>query len=115
MTLFKIGNFKAHSGAILPWKIDCDELTDEDWKCLALMTAEKLVNFGSVEGVPRGGIPFANALIPYITTGPLLIVDDVLTTGSSMEEYKAGREAIGVVVFSRGERPKWIQSIFKIE
>lgn len=114
MTLFKMGEFKSHSDIILSWKIDCDDLTEEDWKCLALITSE-IVSFGAVEGVPRGGIPFADALVPYITKGPLLIVDDVLTTGGSMEEHRAGRDTIGMVVFSRDlhKAPLWIRALFK--
>ena len=45
----------------------------------------------------------AEAMQSYCTDGPLLIVDDVLTTGGSMEEFRAGRDAIGAVIFMRCE------------
>lgn len=43
---------------------------------------------------------------------PVLICDDVLTTGVSMEEQRAGREVIGLVIFARAETPKWIRVLF---
>lgn len=101
-TLFQTGSFSLHSGAVSSWKVECDSLTDEDWLTLAGLIAER-VSFGQVEGVPRGGWPLAEALARYreAEEQTLLIVDDVLTTGRSMEEHRAGREAVGFVVFSR--------------
>ncbi len=116
MSLFKTGYFNLHSGDESTWKIDCDVLTDDDWRTLAGMaTSNILPKFGSVEGVPNGGLKFAEALRPYITEGPVLIVDDVLTTGNSMIQQKGDREAIGIVVFSRSNTlPNWITAIFRI-
>ncbi len=52
--------------------------------------------------MPIGGLRLAQAMQPYVSSsGPLLIVDDVLTTGQSMEKHRAGREAIGAVIFMR--------------
>ncbi len=113
MTLFKLDDFKASSGAVLPFKIDCDALTPDDWDCLAAITSGKVRPFGLVEGVPRGGLPFQAALEKYKTEGQLLIVDDVYTTGGSMEEYRAGRWCQGVVVFARNRISEdWIIPIF---
>lgn len=113
MSLFQRGDFVAASGATLPWKVECDALTPEDWRTLAGAVAGA-VRFGTVEGVPRGGLAFAEALAPYASTGPLLIVDDVLTTGGSMERHRAGRDAIGVVAFARvGELPPWITAVWR--
>lgn len=114
MTLFNLGDFVSHSGFDLSWKIDCDALVDEDWAALALLISQSVPAFGPVEGVPEGGIKLAVALEPYRRHGPLLIVDDVLTTGQSMEEQRAEREARGVVVFSRGPSPEWVTPIFRI-
>ena len=112
MNLFQSGNFILHSGKKSRYKIDCDALTLADWDTLALMAVERLTPFGSVVGVPRGGILFAAALQKYVTQGPRLIADDVLTTGKSMQEMKVNRGDIGVVVFARGDCPNWITPIF---
>ncbi len=76
------------------------------------MASEILPDFGDVEGVPRGGINFAHALRKYATTGPLLIAEDVVTTGGSMERFRNGRDATGVAIFSRGSHPDWVKPLF---
>lgn len=113
MSLFNCGYFVLHSGTDSDFKIDCDSLKDEDIDSLAAMVGPKL-NFGSVEGVPEGGLRLAKALKPYATSYPFpLIVDDVLTTGKSMEEQRAGRHASGLVIFSRTfPCPQWIKPLF---
>lgn len=114
MTLFEYGEFMSAAGLCLPWKINCDALTNEDWQCIASMIGNTR-KFGCVEGVPTGGLQLAKALERYITVGnELLIVDDVLTTGSSMERHRAGREAFGVVLFARNLCPNWISSIWNL-
>lgn len=113
-SLFKLGAFTSHSNEVLYWKIECDALSADDLKCLAWVINDRVAPFGSVEGVPEGGLHLANWLEPYITRGPLLIVDDVLTTGNSMEEHRAKRAAIGVVIFARGSCPKWVTPIFQM-
>ena len=106
----------SYSGMILPFKIDCDTLTPEDWKCLAWKVSGLVAPFGIVEGVSRGGCPLAYWLKPYKTKSSLslLIVDDVLSTGQSMEAQRAGRKAMGVVIFARGLCPKWITPLFQM-
>src|SRR3990167_7955690 len=115
VSLFVHGSFVAHSGNTLPFKIDCDALTDEDLDCLAqhVATWYPHVNywFGEIIGVPRGGLRFAEALKQHLNLtneGKMkLIVDDVLTTGNSMEELrnqlypKQHYGICGVVLFSR--------------
>lgn len=113
MSLFRNGNYKLHSGAASSWKIDCDHLTDEDWKTLAIIASEILRPFGSVVGVPSGGLKFAEALKKFITVGPLLVVDDVLTTGASMQDYRSEGSS-GVVVFARSKCPWWVTPIFQM-
>lgn len=119
--LFQMGHFTLHSGEVATWKIECDALLEEDWETLAHIAAAALPPFGAVAGVPTGGYAFANALCPYCVPGcnALLIADDVLTTGRSMEQLRDaftthGVETIGVVVFARGDCPEWIYPIFRM-
>lgn len=112
MSLFQIGQFTLHSGQETYWLIDCSSLSNRDIEALAEMIA-RIGPFSRVEGVPRGGLRLASALQRYVTAGgPLLIVDDVLTTGASLEQHRAGRAAVGVVIFARGPCPKWVLPLF---
>ena len=46
---------------------------------------------------------------------PELIVDDVFTTGSSIEKERirsTRRDQIGVVIFARNPTPAWVHPIF---
>ncbi len=114
MSLFNYGEYVLHSGSKTDFFIDCDALTDEDWDALAQMTITRFGPFSEVEGVPEGGLKFADACKRYLTKeGGLLIVDDVLTTGASIHEQRGDREAQGVVVFTRTMRkPDWVTSLF---
>ena len=111
MNLFERKTFNSHSGLPLQWKVECDALTDKDLSTLAFLVSLKF-QFGTVIGVPTGGLRFAAALQPYCTSGPRLVVDDVLTTGNSIMEYKEFDDDIGVVIFSRGICPDWVTPIF---
>lgn len=116
MSIFKKMAFTSHSGVDLDWKIDCDGLTNRDLDTLAYIVSCNFV-FNDVIGVLTGGIRFANALKKYICKTALypLIVDDVLTTGKSMEEEyeKINSPAIGIVIFSRTINcAAWIHPIF---
>lgn len=112
MGLLQFGNFVLSSGRRSQFKIDCDSLSDVDIATAAAWLAEMLPPFGLVEGVPRGGLRLAEAMRPYATTGPLLICDDVSTSGASLERQRAGREAIGAVLFARGPCPAWVTPLF---
>ena len=116
MSLFIREDFISHAGLPLTWKVECDALTDKDYEALAKIVSEKLT-FRDVKGIPRGGIAFEKALKPYCTNDdndPLLIADDVYTTGTSMREvYEEG--AIGIVVFARNEiTDDWIKAIWQL-
>jgi hypoxanthine phosphoribosyltransferase len=120
MSLFQKKEFESHSKKNLTWKIECDDLTDSDIETFAYIIS-KSVTFGKVVGIPRGGLRLAKALEKYTSAGcqDILIVDDVLTTGNSMEKmaeslYKeTGRDSFGVVIFSRTDvYPNWIHPIF---
>lgn len=119
MSLFQQGIFRLASGGSVLWKIECDALTEDDWSTLALMAVERFGRPGALSAVPRGGLPFVAALGPYVDpSGPLWIVDDVLTTGSSIERhrlglgYNTGRPPLGVVVFARATPPDWVRALF---
>jgi hypothetical protein len=91
-------------------------MTPEDWACLAHIVT-RTTNFKEVIGVPSGGLAFAEALKPYCTPDAhyTLIVDDVLTTGGSMQEAARNVEGPvgGIVVFSRTPLvPNWIFPIW---
>lgn len=111
--LFLSGAVVLHSGQADVWKIDCDALTSGDWFTLAHLIILRVGRFSSVEGVPRGGLQLERELFPYVSnTGPVLIVDDVLTTGTSLETQRGSRDAIGAVVFARGPVPTWVTPLF---
>lgn len=120
MSLFVRKNFKSHTDLDLDFKIECDALDEWDLSTLAYMISEKY-KFRYVIGIPKGGIRLAEALQKYINPkGDVLIVDDVLTTGNSMNNFKqhfpvdeAGN-VIGVVIFARGPCPNWVDPIFML-
>ncbi len=117
--LFQQGNFRLHSGAQSWFKIECSSLIDEDWATIARLIAEG-VKFSAVIGVPNGGLKLAKALQSYTsseTNLPTLIVDDVLTTGNSMEQVRktVKGETLGIVLFARGRCPSWITPIFQMD
>ena len=117
--LFQRGVFKLHSGQSSSFKIECDALGDEDWMTLAHLVSQRL-QFSQVVGVPEGGLLFAAALQQYCTQrspDPVLIADDVLTTGKSMTDMRADLApltVIGVVAFARGECPSWRTPVFQM-
>jgi orotate phosphoribosyltransferase len=127
MNLFQLGNFVLNSGAKSKFKLECDALTNEDIEALAYMISTMVGPFGYVEGIPRGGLRLAKALEQYITpiddwvSFTRLIVDDVLTTGRSMEnariKYQNNTMSLpvkGVVIFARGKCPDWITPVFQM-
>lgn len=124
MNLFQLGDFTLNSGRKSRLKIECDAWTAADVDCLAFLIAKRVGPFGSVEGVPRGGLRLADALAQYEEHGdgiPHLIVDDVLTTGGSMERLLAARNregktyrVMGAVVFARGNPLPWVKALFPL-
>ena len=120
--LFIEKEFIGHSGGQLHWKIEMDSLTDAEWKCIARMIMEHEKRFiQAAIGIPRGGLKLGQYLNEYAThnsNDPYLLVDDVLTTGGSMEEYKKehfkDKNVIGWVVFSRTKPASWINALFQM-
>jgi hypothetical protein len=126
MNIFQQVDFKSHAGLDLSWKIECDGVSKKEWKCLAemIMDYEKRP-FQSAIGIPRGGVLLGALLNQYSTQklgDPYLIVDDVLTTGGSMEDFRTqyfrNRESksgsFGWVVFARGFPPQWCKALFQM-
>ncbi len=127
MNLFQLGKFKLHSGAESQFKIECDALTDDDWRCLAAMVARMVGQFREVYGVPTGGVKLAEQLKGHQDQNAehILICDDVTTTGRSMwdfyhmllaqnEKYRTV-PVIGAVVFARGKCPGWVRPLFQLD
>jgi hypothetical protein len=119
MSLFKsVSGYRLHSGGRTDWKIDCDALSDESLRTLAKHIASR-ISFRRVVPVPRGGVRIARFLLSYCRrdSSLVLVVDDVLTTGASMEEAKLQIDdgaVVGVVIFARGACPPWVTPIFTL-
>jgi hypothetical protein len=119
-SIFQLFNFTLPNGDSTFYKIECDNLTDEDIECFAKMVGH--VSFKSVEGIPRGGVPFAKALLKYADpeSEVHLVVDDVLASGKSMTDamqaaFDRGEEVVrGVVIFSRGPKINNCVPIFQM-
>jgi orotate phosphoribosyltransferase len=109
-----------HSGQQSDYKINCDALTDNDIETCAFLLSKKVHKFSDVIGIPSGGSRLAKAMKQYSSVvGTLLIVDDVLTTGESMESF---REKFcnkftcqGAVMFARSKPPSWVAVLFSME
>ena len=124
--LFQSINFKSHSGLNLNWKIECDALSHLEWYTISKMIMELTSPFKEVVGIPRGGVKLSELLNEFATGNekdPVCIVDDVLTTGESMEQflnqYQRNRRlspynAIGWVVFARVQTPDWVRALFQM-
>jgi len=124
MNLLRLGDFNLSSAIHSDFKIDCDALSASDWKTIARLISEKF-KFKEVFGVPTGALKLEKALKKYATPDedvPYLIVDDVLTTGESISNFRVKKanelgtglgNFNGVVVFSRCEETfEWIAPIF---
>jgi hypoxanthine phosphoribosyltransferase len=92
---------------------------------IAQLISNVIPPFNNVVGIPKGGTRLASLLSKYTngSSNRILIVDDVLTTGNSMETKKKeiestiddGKEVIGVVMFARNECPDWVIPIFTLD
>tara|TARA_Y100000590_G_scaffold325251_1_gene368970 strand:- start:589 stop:1038 length:450 start_codon:yes stop_codon:yes gene_type:complete len=123
MELFQKIDFTSHSGLDLKWKIEMDALSHKEWECIAQMIIELSQPFREAVGIPRGGNVLGKLLNKHGTGNredPICIVDDVLTTGESMNEFKTKRhwrepcKYIGWVVFARAKCPDWVTALFQM-
>ena len=121
--LFQSVDFVSHSGLDLKWKIECDAISDPEWFTISQMIMEISPPFKEAVGIPRGGTKLGNLLNQYGTgkrKDPICIVDDVLTTGGSMNEFLRKRhwrnptDYMGWVVFSRIKPPEWVTALFQM-
>lgn len=121
--LFVQGDFTLHSGATSPLKIDCDALSDTDIATVAKMIAGAAKPFRDVVGVPDGGLRLAEELRQYaVPSGGHLLVDDVWTTGASLEDLRLASdwlECEAWVIFSRAPMrsplPWWVHAVFSLD
>ena len=123
--LFRSIDFKSHAGLDLSWKIEMDALSENEWFTIARMILEISPPFHSAIGIPRGGVLLGELLNKHGTgkeEDPFCIVDDVLTTGKSMIDYREEMNierwqkscALGWVVFARVKPPKWIKALVQM-
>lgn len=115
---------KLHSGQESFWKIECDALTDEELEWFAKAISIIVEPFGYVEYVPTGAKRIAEKMERYIQSGhpTVLIVDDVLTTGNSMENFRKDVQTrypdvtiIGATMFNRSLSTfGWIKSVMHV-
>ena len=106
--LFQVGDFISHAGNKLPWKIECDAISEAGWQSLARMIMDDQKEpFYKAVGIPRGGVPLEEALNKYASgneADKLLVCDDVYTTGTSIRDFCNTIETINAykwVVFAR--------------
>ena len=89
--LFESGDFISHAGLPLKWKLECDAIHPDEWKAIAKMVMDYQDRpFYKAVGIPRGGLPFAAAMNKYASGNdrdPIMICDDVFTTGTSMLDF----------------------------
>lgn len=124
MSLFKMEKFTSHAGLELDWKVECDALDAGDWLVLASIVATGVGPFGTVIGIPEGGMALLDALLRHRSRSvgdSILVVDDVLTTGQSMEATRQRlsgaaqrRDIKGAVAFARGRCPDWIYPVWTL-
>ena len=116
--LFQRGSFILASGKASHFKIECDALTNEDWETLAMLIAERCSPFGTVEGIPTGGIKLANALRKYSSSNSSLrlLVDDVYSTGQSLGKMRKRNDEVWVVFARKKPTPtSGVNALFIME
>ena len=122
VALFDDEEFISHAGLKLGWKIEMDALYTDDWRCLAKMIMEYETRpFRTAVGIPRGGVRLGQMLDKYSTGNPddpVLIVDDVYTTGTSFREFIAEQypdeKIICWTVFARNPVTDNVNALFQM-
>ena len=99
-----------------------DALYTDDWRCLAKMIMEyENRPFREAVGIPRGGVRLGQMLDKYSTgnpNDPVLIVDDVYTTGTSFREFIAeqypNEKVICWTIFARNPVTDNVNALFQM-
>ena len=119
MNLFQDGDFISHAGLPLKWKIECDAIKEEEWETLAKIIREyEPRNWRFAIGIPRGEVSLGVALDKYSTkdpNDPVLIADDVYTTGKSFRDYSdnfPNEEVLQWCVFARKPTENNVKALF---
>jgi len=120
--MIELGDFTLHSGKKSWWKIILDNLTDEEIYHISEKIVEVVGPYSMAVSVPTGGDRLAQELNcwPLDPSAPVLIVDDVYTTGESIKKIAepfvaSGIPVKGVVVFTRNSNlPEWVQALFLV-
>lgn len=136
MSIFKSQTITKSDGTKLDWVIDCDDFTDTELGIFAKLIISKYPDFFLVTHpnshygscVPRLAKAIADIKIgtPLDQAKYILIVDDVLTSGKSMEDLAIGyrekrtwdprfQNIVGAVIFARGPCPAWITPLFSMQ
>ena len=101
--LFQDGDFTSHAGLPLAWKIECDAITDDEWRCLAKMVMDHQTRpFYKAVGIPRGGLKFAEAMNEYASG------NDTNTFGYANDGRFAYDGSIGFIRNNFGAEIKYI-------
>jgi len=123
MPLFHKGIFHLFSGRTADWEIDCGTLTREDWSCIADLILERCPNFSHVDCASTSGLILKDLLTPHVTTGDILLINDVLDIDRMQAKrlwYRTRKEyynkdILGYVVFARMPCPNWIRSLWQLD
>ena len=120
MDLFQDVDIIGHAGGKLTWKIECDAISDAEWQVLAnLILHYEKRPFRVAIGIPTGATTLGNILNRHATgerQHPVLVVDDVYTTGTSVREFKeknyADEHIIQWVCFARKPTTSDVNALF---
>jgi hypothetical protein len=118
--LFQKIDFISHAGLPLTWKLECDAISDNEWITLAHMIREyEDQNWQYAVGIPTGATKLGEILTRYGTGSvkdPVLIVDDVYTTGKSFIDFEAkhyaDKKVIKWAVFARKPTENGVKALF---
>jgi orotate phosphoribosyltransferase-like protein len=120
MDLFQDVDIIGHAGGRLTWKIECDALSRDEWITLAkMLLIYERRPFRQAVGIPTGASILGNILDKFATGNPkdpVLVVDDVYTTGTSFKEFKAEKypdeHIIQWVIFARKPTTNDVNALF---